>query len=223
MTVNSMMAKQEVSHQQVLSYLVGGGNHYCGDSFHLLYWGAFSRLVGDHVNDVPEENPINLENNISDVSQEATESDLSMNDNTHQSRPEEMNPEQITVSVEAAENEEPITVDEMNNEIENQREGDVMILQLGSGSITASNQQYDYLYRSMDGPYNQMGLYEFISKVRKEQLPKLFVDESNEYESEPEMDEPGQFSSATHPQHKTHHLVSREKAVVPVILGDKLP
>lgn len=43
--VNSMMARQEISHQQVMSYLIGGGDHYKSDKFVLLYWGAFSRYV----------------------------------------------------------------------------------------------------------------------------------------------------------------------------------
>ena len=34
-TVNSMMGKQEISHQQVMSYLVGGGDHYCGETFQI--------------------------------------------------------------------------------------------------------------------------------------------------------------------------------------------
>lgn len=48
-TMNSMMGKQEISHQQVMSYLVGGGDHYTPETFNLLYWGAFSRLVGENV------------------------------------------------------------------------------------------------------------------------------------------------------------------------------
>ncbi|KAJ7135268.1 hypothetical protein C8R43DRAFT_894419, partial [Mycena crocata] len=38
-TVNSMMAHQEISHPQVLSYLIGGGDHYTSDKFAVLYWG----------------------------------------------------------------------------------------------------------------------------------------------------------------------------------------
>ncbi|KAJ7015731.1 hypothetical protein C8F04DRAFT_874019, partial [Mycena alexandri] len=38
-TVNSMMGYQEISHPQVLSYLVGGGDHYTSDRFNVLWWG----------------------------------------------------------------------------------------------------------------------------------------------------------------------------------------
>ncbi|KAI0328314.1 hypothetical protein GY45DRAFT_1218212, partial [Cubamyces sp. BRFM 1775] len=44
MTVNRMMSRQEVSHQQVMSYLVGGGDNYCSHTFRVLHWGAFDRL-----------------------------------------------------------------------------------------------------------------------------------------------------------------------------------
>ena len=38
-TVNSMVGHQEISHQQVMSYLVGGGDHYTHGSFHTFNWG----------------------------------------------------------------------------------------------------------------------------------------------------------------------------------------
>ncbi|KAA1478248.1 hypothetical protein DENSPDRAFT_861822 [Dentipellis sp. KUC8613] len=38
--VNSMMARQELSHQQVMSYLVGGGDHYTSHMFQPLHWGS---------------------------------------------------------------------------------------------------------------------------------------------------------------------------------------
>ena len=44
-TVNCMLSKQEISHQQVMSYIVGGGDHYTSHRFRLLHFGAFERLV----------------------------------------------------------------------------------------------------------------------------------------------------------------------------------
>ncbi|KZT53695.1 hypothetical protein CALCODRAFT_528396, partial [Calocera cornea HHB12733] len=43
--LNSMMARQEVSHQQVMSYYVGGGDCYKSDKFAKLHWGFFSYHV----------------------------------------------------------------------------------------------------------------------------------------------------------------------------------
>ncbi|KAJ3504785.1 hypothetical protein NLJ89_g7757 [Agrocybe chaxingu] len=43
--VNSMMGRQEISHPQVMSYLVGGGDHYTSEKFSVLHWGLISRYV----------------------------------------------------------------------------------------------------------------------------------------------------------------------------------
>ncbi|KZT59319.1 hypothetical protein CALCODRAFT_413126, partial [Calocera cornea HHB12733] len=43
--VNSMMARQEMSHQQIMSYYVGGGDSYCSHKFNVLHWGSVDRLV----------------------------------------------------------------------------------------------------------------------------------------------------------------------------------
>jgi len=45
MAVNSMMARQEISHPQVMSYLVGGGDHYTSEKFSAMQWGAIERYV----------------------------------------------------------------------------------------------------------------------------------------------------------------------------------
>ncbi|KDQ51995.1 hypothetical protein JAAARDRAFT_139358 [Jaapia argillacea MUCL 33604] len=42
-TVNAIMARQELSHQQVMSYLVGGGNHYTSHKYKILKWHEFDR------------------------------------------------------------------------------------------------------------------------------------------------------------------------------------
>ncbi|KZT57582.1 hypothetical protein CALCODRAFT_508697 [Calocera cornea HHB12733] len=43
--VNRMMARQEMSHQQIMSYYVGGGDHYTTHEYRNLQWGQFSRLI----------------------------------------------------------------------------------------------------------------------------------------------------------------------------------
>ncbi|KAJ7603551.1 hypothetical protein DFH06DRAFT_1022150, partial [Mycena polygramma] len=44
-TVNSMMGYQEISHPQVLSYLIGGGDHYTPNRFVVLWWGPVLQFV----------------------------------------------------------------------------------------------------------------------------------------------------------------------------------
>lgn len=43
--VNSMMGRQEISHPQVMSYLVGGGDHYTPEQFAILKWGLIKRCL----------------------------------------------------------------------------------------------------------------------------------------------------------------------------------
>jgi hypothetical protein len=48
-TVNAMMACQEMSHQQVLSYMVGGGDYYTSHTFRLLNVAELERYVCQQV------------------------------------------------------------------------------------------------------------------------------------------------------------------------------
>ena len=43
--INSMLCKQEMSHPQIMSYLVGGGDHYSSHRYRILHFGAFERSV----------------------------------------------------------------------------------------------------------------------------------------------------------------------------------
>jgi hypothetical protein len=45
-TVNAMMARHETSHQQILSYMIGGGDHYKFNNFRILKWGEFDCFMG---------------------------------------------------------------------------------------------------------------------------------------------------------------------------------
>jgi hypothetical protein len=44
-TVNSIMSRQENSHQQIMSYLIGGGDFYSSHNFCLLRYSDFDRYV----------------------------------------------------------------------------------------------------------------------------------------------------------------------------------
>ncbi|PPQ74557.1 hypothetical protein CVT26_007815 [Gymnopilus dilepis] len=50
--VNSMMGRQEISHQQVMSYIVGGGDHYTSEKFASLHLGAFIRSISTSTSNV---------------------------------------------------------------------------------------------------------------------------------------------------------------------------
>lgn len=45
MVVNSMLSRQEISHQQVMSYIVGGGDCYTSHRFRVLHLSSFERYI----------------------------------------------------------------------------------------------------------------------------------------------------------------------------------
>ncbi|EGO27022.1 hypothetical protein SERLADRAFT_407600 [Serpula lacrymans var. lacrymans S7.9] len=44
-TINTMIARQEIVHPQVMSYLVGGGDYYCNHSFKSIKWQLFDSFI----------------------------------------------------------------------------------------------------------------------------------------------------------------------------------
>ncbi|KAH9887379.1 hypothetical protein C8Q73DRAFT_610188, partial [Cubamyces lactineus] len=168
--VNRMISRQEISHQQVMSYLVGGGDVYTSHTFRVLHWGTFDRWFKrtlDHQGGVHD------------------------------------------------------------NQVASQQEEDTFVLTLDkSGSISATNQQQDYIYRSTDPVFQNMSLYEFVGMTDKEKFERGDVD-GPEDDSGPRRGrkpEPrGMFSSEAHTQYTTHRLRRRTIWTVPVILGDRVP
>ncbi|KAJ7070425.1 hypothetical protein B0H15DRAFT_793462, partial [Mycena belliarum] len=56
-TVMALMSKQEMSHQQVMSYLVGGGDSYTSHSFKVVKWGDYDRHIARQERDLTEVAP----------------------------------------------------------------------------------------------------------------------------------------------------------------------
>jgi len=152
--VNSMMGRQEISHPQVMSYLVGGGDHYTSAKFSALNWGAISKychqFYSQHIRD---------------------ELEPALDDN--------------------------LPVD----------------LSLGKQSITASNQQLDYCYRSRLSEFEMMSLYDFVAWVEKAKFSKEGIDKAGACT----------FSDRRHPQYSTHYIWIRKDPRVPVLLGPSIP
>jgi hypothetical protein len=76
MIVNTMMARQELSHQQIMSYIIGGGDHYMSHCSRSLNWGDINKWMS-----VAEDND-NVEaatSNDIDTTQNATQTDHNMN------------------------------------------------------------------------------------------------------------------------------------------------
>nr|VWO99644.1 AGC/PDK1 protein kinase [Ganoderma boninense] len=143
MLVNGMMARQEIPHQQVMSYLLGGGDCYKSDKFRVLHYGSFERLVlrywkndedttaaADGAQYVPDAADI-------PVHQHPTGDGLFSTAGS--SRP----------------------VESLQGDDES------VTLILGAGRISAVNQQQDYLFRPRDEPFDSMSLYEYTGMTEK--------------------------------------------------------
>ncbi|RDX42566.1 hypothetical protein OH76DRAFT_1302355, partial [Lentinus brumalis] len=176
-TVNRMISRLEISHQQLMSFLIGGGDVYRSDTFSILHWGSFDRLFKRHF---PQASPIAAE--ISEDNAEET-----------------------------------------------------FVLQLKSGSISASSQQQDYVYRPTEADFEVMSLYEFVGTTEK--VAKKFLNYRGDDPAPEGLDNAGHvrrrrgrrpaprglFCSTEHTQHETHRVRKRTIWTVPVVLGDRVP
>jgi Helitron helicase-like domain at N-terminus/PIF1-like helicase len=166
--VNSMMARQEMSHQQVMSYLVGGGDHYSSDDFRILYWTPFDSYIRRALEG---QNTYEIDNGSAN------------------------------------------TLDGT------QVDPNVVILNMKPGSISATNQCCDYIYRCTASDFECMCLYDFIGGVDRVSKP---VRKSGEVDCEDiDMIDEYSFSNREHPQFYTHTLSLRKSWLIPVILGKK--
>ncbi|KAH7909538.1 hypothetical protein BJ138DRAFT_976344, partial [Hygrophoropsis aurantiaca] len=133
--VNSVLSRMEMSQSQVLSYLVGGGDHYKSHAFDLLYLRSFVRFVSSFGNEIVDGSTEALVNNeAEDGFQVIGESDRTLDNDV----PSGSN-----------------------------RDESFMTLTISPGSISASNQLYDYVYRSSERPFDGMCLYEYVGWTRK--------------------------------------------------------
>ncbi|PVF90807.1 hypothetical protein CPB86DRAFT_686082, partial [Serendipita vermifera] len=47
---NAIASRQEISHPQVMSYLIGGSDHYTSHKYQTLYWASIRRTVSSAFN-----------------------------------------------------------------------------------------------------------------------------------------------------------------------------
>ncbi|KAI0354166.1 hypothetical protein OH77DRAFT_1549171 [Trametes cingulata] len=201
LAVNRMLSRQEMSHQQVMSYLVGGGDKYASHTFRVLYWGSFDRIFRKAFPDGRD-----------NVGEEDAAED--------QTGREEVPGGGSVESVESY----------------------TLRLQPDK-SISATNQQQDYIYRSIEGNFDAMCLYEFVGKVEKGRLAgrrstaRSTDTDVGAHGLQGDVDDGagrerrrgrrpmprGAFSSDQHTQYETHNLRERTEWTIPVILGDRVP
>jgi hypothetical protein len=57
-SVNAMMGRQEMSHQQIMSYLVGGGDYYSSHTFQMFKWFDFVKAIERMEHQTTQENDV---------------------------------------------------------------------------------------------------------------------------------------------------------------------
>lgn len=206
MTVNRMLSRQEISHQQVMSYLVGGGDHYKSHRFRVLFLGAFERFFD------------NVWDNVDASSQRASDGMTEAEPGTH--------------AVDRGDNGDNDALQEessvrvrLTSHVEDAYDEDVM-LHIGAGTISAVNQQQDYMFRSEESEFEMMCLYEFVGMTEK--MTKRSEDvrvqrrEHGDAGRGRRLEARGDFKRE-HPQYNTHMIRRRTLWVIPVVLGDRIP
>jgi hypothetical protein len=245
--INAMMSRQELSHQQIMSYIVGGGDCYKSHSFSILHWGSFDKIVDKQLRGDPQDID---RHQISRDLGELDDETLAMLEGQDLSECEQDPPQedshdlllsfhnaqrncstalQVNINGDAVDDDEnEVGPDQRGSNSQNAdgtfEDGQSVIDPEGSdgnsASISASNQQIDYLCRSRDPQFDQMCLYDFVAKVAKMSKRSEDRRQSN----------PNHHRSVCrgaldpdHPQHSSHLLRLRHEDSVPVILGPSIP
>ena len=148
MTVNCMLSCQELSHQQVMSYLVGSGDHYKSHRYCILYFSAFEHFFRQVWDDLDRPG-MDASSTYLDVD---VPEDFSGLENTNCTAVGRM--EQLLLH----------SSDSITGELFYKED---VTLYMSMGTISAVNQQQDYIYHSEDEEFDHMCLYEFIRMVEK--------------------------------------------------------
>ena len=244
-TVLRMMSRQELSQQQVMSYLVGGGDVYRSHRFRNLYWGSFDRLFLEYF----PEDAILLEN-VRGLSVRVprlgagVEGDADFRGNRDDQggevgRDDGGGPSSMDEFHDPVVTDEDVNDDEQDVEEESHNilgTEETFVLRMSPGSISVINQQQDYVYRPINEPFNSLSLYEFVSSTEK--MVKASTGRAQLHLSDAvELDASilpaerssrgqmarGEFSSSVHTQSATHVVRMRMRSLVPVILGNRTP
>lgn len=211
-TVNAMMARHETSHQMVMAYLIGGGDYYKNDSFRVLRWGDFDRMVRREMGERQWIGDV-LETDIVDASENSTESPthLYSNEETEERLADE------------AEETDMLRTEEI-------------VVAIEDGRITTSSSILDYKLRSTDTDFEGMSLWQhtqYVVKTPKKREADRLEKNSHSHDHTENSAGPrkrgrranarGEFSSDAHPQFETHVSRVRDVPFIPVILGPTIP
>ena len=229
--INSILSKQETSHQQVMSYLVGGGDKYTSETYRILHFGSFERHLVRYWR-------LHANGEIDAPLQTSTDQQRPLTSSQYTSNPDRDNDSLSIITDNATTTalqsrhqnfHDPVT--DITREFVNEfhKPDDQVTLYLKSGSITAINQIYDYLMRPNNEPFNSMGLYEYIGrteKITKAKESRRVGKHSTHPEGSRQQGRPEECRGCfqpEHPQHATHLVRKRTSWIIPVVIGNRMP
>ena len=138
-----MMAKQETSHQQIFSYLIGGGDYYTSHQFQLLCYGDFDRFVCKETRE--REWILDM---CSDLPRDG----------------KEFEEDTKTMSQNEEEGEDVMEAETQNDDGHGNDEIRVCVQE---GTVLQPDDVIDYCLRSELPGFDDLNLYEYVSRVKK--------------------------------------------------------
>lgn len=219
-SVNAMMARQEMSHQQVMSYLVGGGDRYTGHTFQVLRWREFDEFVRKeemtHVGDAPDEEGPDLD--VHDVPI------IDHVDGAGERRILDTQDDGVSYDVEGH-----VELDEVGEVTNGEGVEDVPELDredlftAGDDGLEINSQILDYRFRALAAEFSNLTVWEFVTAVV---LIRITDEEERLRQTDGRISRAGRkafvrgrFSGNEHPRSDTHMMRMRTEGVVPVLLG----
>jgi hypothetical protein len=212
----SLISHQELSAQQVASYIKGYEDHFTSHSYRNLYWTSFERWLDSH--DPSPECHTSLKTH---TNSEAIEENVKTND---------------TTECDNIENEESVNIHEPEPDEDDYDDQDNVTISFSpQGELLAkSNQVTDYLWRGRE--LDNLCLWDFISKIDKVTKKSMsrtatqFDEEDEGTIYSPESSEDKQTRKtipflSQHPETNTHVLHEKKPVsyFIPVPMGASLP
>ncbi|KAJ7046271.1 hypothetical protein C8F04DRAFT_939045, partial [Mycena alexandri] len=149
-TIMALMSKQEMSHQQVMSYLVGGGDCYASHNFKVVKWGDFDRAMANAEKKL-QESSVPVESAIGERTVQL--------------------PMSVTC---ASDKEDPSTSIDVESDDEDEEEERVhqsaieqLTLVIQDNFVGFASNAQDYPYRSRDPAFDELCLWDHEERVVK--------------------------------------------------------
>lgn len=247
--VNGIMGKIELSYAQVMSYLVGGGDHYSSHTFRNLNWGMLDkymrqeeRKLGVHSEESAED--LNDIGGVLDTVEGAREEvdvyrEQIVQDEMLRQREADVVEEEVETGNDVSEQiEQQLEPGQRDDAIRRlmeamrQRDKPSVTIRANKKGISAGSLLLDYRLRSTRAEYEQLSVWEHVSSVhcltnesearRVDVLEKENVNRQGQGRRGRKAAARVKFASSEHPRYKTHVSRLRTVPLIPVVLGPTL-